>query len=67
MVELHGWLSVWETYGDEDELGAAVADYMAMLDGTMKEYFLKLPDEREAMRSAEEYYQKAIKAQSVIV
>lgn len=51
----------------EDELGTAVADYMAMLDGTMKEYFLKLPDEHEAMRSAEEYYQKTITEQSVII
>lgn len=51
----------------EDELGTAVADYMAMLDGTMKEYFLKLPDEHEAIRSAEEYYQKTITEQSVII
>lgn len=51
----------------EDELGTAVADYMAMLDGTMKEYFLKLPDEREAMRSAEELYRKTIAEQSVII
>lgn len=51
----------------EDELGAAVADYMAMLDGTMKEYFLKLPDEREAIRSAEELYRKTIAEQSVII
>lgn len=51
----------------EDELGTAVADYMAMLDGTMKEYFLKLPDEREAIRSAEEYYQRTITEQNVII
>ena len=51
----------------EDELGTAVADYMAMLDGSMKEYFLKLPDEREAVRSAEEFYKKCIAAQRVII
>ncbi len=51
----------------EDELGTAVADYMAMLDSSMKEYFLKLPDESEAARAAEEYYQKAINTQSVII
>lgn len=50
-----------------DELGTAVADYMAMLDGAMKEYFLKLPDEREAVCAAEEFYQKCIAAQRVII
>ncbi|MDE6726761.1 MAG: ribbon-helix-helix domain-containing protein [Oscillospiraceae bacterium] len=50
-----------------DELGATVADYMAMLDGTMKEYFLKLPEEREAVCAAEKFYQKCIAAQSVII
>lgn len=51
----------------EDELGAAVADYMAMLDGTMKEYFLKLPDESEAVRAAEEFYKNEIAQRNVIV
>lgn len=51
----------------EDELGAAVADYMAMLDGAMKEYFLKLPDEREAARAAEAYYMMRLTEQGVII
>ena len=51
----------------EDELGTAVADYMAMLDGAMKEYFLKLPEEREAVCAAEEFYRKRIAAQNVII
>lgn len=51
----------------ENELGTAVADYMAMPDGTMKEYFLKLPEEREAVCAAEKFYQKCIAAQSVII
>ena len=51
----------------EDELGTAVADYMAMLDGAMKEYFLKLPDEREAAQFADKFYQNEIKKQSVII
>lgn len=51
----------------EDELGTAVADYMAMLDGSMKEYFLKLPDENEAARAAEKYYAVEIAAQRAII
>lgn len=51
----------------EDELGTAVANYMAMLDGVMKEYFLKLPDRHEAMRSAEELYKRCIAEQRVII
>lgn len=51
----------------EDGLGTAVADYMAMLDGAMKEYFQRLPDEREAVRFAEEFYKKCIAAQWVII
>ena len=51
----------------ENELGTAVADYMAMLDGAMKAYFLKLPDVHEAVLSAEELYKKCIAAQRVII
>lgn len=51
----------------EDALGAAVADYMAMLDGVMKEYFLMLPDTDNAARAAEMYYRKRIAAQGVII
>lgn len=51
----------------EDELGEAVADYMAMLDGAMKEYFLMLPDTENAARAAEKYYRKRIAVQGVII
>lgn len=51
----------------EDELGTAVADYMAMLDGSMKEYFLMLPDTENAARAAEMYYRKRIAVQGVII
>lgn len=51
----------------EDELGEAVADYMAMLDGTMKEYFLKLPDTEQAALAAEEFYRKQIVEREVII
>lgn len=51
----------------DDELGMAVADYMAMLDSVMKEYFLKLPDEREAARAAEDFYCKLITKQQVVI
>ena len=51
----------------EDELGTAVADYMAMLDGAMKEYFLKLPDVEAAALAAEGYYRPRIAAREVIV
>lgn len=51
----------------EDELGSAVADYMAMLDGAMKEYFQRLPDEREAALAAEACYRGLIAKQRVII
>lgn len=51
----------------EDELGTAVADYMAMLDGAMKEYFLRLPDIEEAALAAEKYYRERIAVQGVII
>lgn len=51
----------------EEALGEAVADYMAMLDGAMKEYFLMLPDTDKAALAAEEYYKKRIAAQGVII
>ncbi len=51
----------------EDELGTAVADYMAMLDGAMKEYFLKLPDTESAARAAEKYYRERIAVHGVII
>lgn len=51
----------------EDGLGAAVADYMAMLDGAMKAYFFELPDVNEAVLFAEEFYKKCIAEQRVII
>lgn len=51
----------------EDELGTAVADYMAMLDGAMKEYFLRLPDIEEAVLAAGEYYRIELAKQRAIV
>lgn len=51
----------------DDELGTAVADYMAMLDGAMKEYFLKLPDESEAARAAEKFYRERITRREIII
>lgn len=51
----------------DDALGEAVADYMAMLDGTMKEYFGALPDEREARTAAENYYKTALAKQKFII
>lgn len=51
----------------DDEFGTAVADYMEMFDGTMKEYFLKLPDTEQAAKAAKEYYCQRIKQQEVII
>ena len=51
----------------DEQLGMAVADYMAMFDGAMKAYFLKLPDIEQAALAAGEYYRKEISQQSVIV
>ena len=51
----------------DDDLGNAVAEYMEMLNGTMKEYFLRLPDTEQATQAAEEYYRKEIAKQEVII
>ena len=51
----------------EDELGEAVANYMAMLDGAMKEYFLCLPDEKNAAIAAEKFYKNEITKQNVVI
>ena len=51
----------------EDELGEAVANYMAMLDSAMKEYFLCLPDEKNAAIAAENFYKNEITKQSVVI
>ncbi len=50
----------------DDELGTAVADYMAMFDGAMKMYFAELPDVENAAIAAEGFYKRQITEQSVI-
>lgn len=51
----------------DEQLGTAVADYMAMFDGAMKAYFLKLPDIEEAALAAGEYYRVELAKQSAVV
>lgn len=52
--------------GDE-QLGRAVADYMAMFDAAMKQYFSYLPDIATAGKAAEQSYSAAITKQKVII
>lgn len=51
----------------DDSLGQAVADYMSMLDKTMKSYFAKLPDKAAAEETAEGVYAEEITKQKAIV
>lgn len=51
----------------DEVLGQAVADYMAMLDEAMKQYFAQLPDEGRAAAAAESSYAGAIANQQVII
>ena len=51
----------------DDELGTAVAEYMAMFDGAMKAYFAELPDTEAAAITVGEYYRAQISKQDVIV
>ncbi len=51
----------------DGELGTALADYMEMFDGTMKEYFSRLPDCDSAAKAAEESYRNSISRQKVIL
>ncbi len=51
----------------DDDIGAAVADYMAMFDGTMKVYFAELPEVRAAIMAAERFYSETIKGQKIII
>lgn len=51
----------------DDELGTAVAEYMAMFDGAMKAYFAELPDTDRAIARIWEYYRAEISRQSVII
>lgn len=60
-------LNMPHTEISEEALGEAVADYMAMLDGAMKEYFLMLPNFSEAAQAAELFYLKRLTEQGVII
>ncbi len=51
----------------DNELGAAVAEYMEMFDNTMKRYFAELPDVSRAESAAEEFYKSALKQQAYII
>lgn len=51
----------------DDELGTAVAEYMATFDGAMKAYFAELPDTDRAIARIWEYYRAEISRQSVII
>ena len=52
--------------GDE-ALGRAVADYMAMFDAAMKQYFSYLPDIETAGKAAEQSYAASVIKQKVII
>lgn len=51
----------------DDDLGTAVAEYMAMFDGAMKAYFSELPDTENAALTVGEYYRTEISKQSFII
>lgn len=51
----------------DETLGQAVADYMAMLDESMKRYFEHLPDTEKAEAAAESSYLASIVRQEVII
>ncbi len=51
----------------DDRLGTAVADYMAMFDGAMKEYFAQLPEIGEAASAAEKYYRTQLEKLDIII
>lgn len=51
----------------DEQLGTAVADYMAMFDGAMKAYFLRLPDIGEAGLAAGEYYRAELAKQKSVI
>lgn len=51
----------------EDELGAAVADYIAMFDSALKAYFAQLPDKNAAQAAAAESYSQNIARQKHIL
>lgn len=51
----------------DDELGTAVAEYMATFDGAMKAYFAELPDTERAIARIWEYYRSRISEQDIII
>ncbi len=51
----------------DDELGTAVADYMAMFDGAMKMYFAELPDTENSALAVKEFYGKQIAEREIII
>ncbi len=60
-------LNMPEPYIGDEQLGSAVADYMAMFDAAMKQYFSYLPDTDTAKRAAEQSYTASIIKQKVII
>ncbi len=51
----------------DEQLGTAVADYMAMFDEAMKAYFAELPDEKNAVIAADKYYRGRLDKQEFII
>ncbi len=51
----------------DEQLGTAVADYMAMFDGAMKAYFAELPDAENAVIAADKYYRSRLDKQEFII
>ncbi len=51
----------------DEQLGTAVADYMAMFDGAMKAYFAELPDAENAVTAADKYYRSRLDKQEFII
>lgn len=60
-------LNMPEQEVSDEELGTIVAEYMAMFDAVMKEYFAALPDEQAAFAAAERCYISQIKSQRAII
>lgn len=51
----------------DEELGAAVADYLTMFDTAMKAYFAQLPDDIAAAKALRESYRHEIARQKYII
>ncbi len=50
-----------------EQIGQAVADYMAMFDAALKEYFAYLPDIASAEAAVEKSYSSTVQKQKIIV